>query len=70
MTSSSLRSARQPIPSDLSESLDIRFLVAGRLTPTAIPLRRDRAELATVIGDLMEPGAEGASESDHERNPR
>jgi hypothetical protein len=39
----------QPAPTDLSDSLDIRLLVAGRLTPTAIPIRRERAELAAAL---------------------
>ena len=31
-----------PAPTDLSDSIDVRLLVAGRLTPTAIPVLRDR----------------------------
>jgi hypothetical protein len=38
-----------PAPTDLSDSLDLRFLVAGKLTPTAIPIRRDRAALAAAL---------------------
>jgi hypothetical protein len=39
----------QPAPTDLSDSIDLRLLVTGRLTPTAIPIRRDRAALAAVL---------------------
>jgi hypothetical protein len=35
---------------DLSDSLDIRLIVAGRLSPTGVALRRDRAALAAVLG--------------------
>jgi hypothetical protein len=38
-----------PAPTDLSDSLDLRLLVAGKLTPTAIPVRRDRAALAAAL---------------------
>ena len=34
---------------DLSDSLDIRLIVAGRLSPTGVALRRDRAALAAVL---------------------
>ncbi len=34
---------------DLSDSLDIRLIVAGRLAPTGVALRRDRAALASVL---------------------
>jgi hypothetical protein len=39
----------EPAPTDLSDSIDLRLLVTGRLTPTAIPIRRDRAALAAVL---------------------
>jgi hypothetical protein len=39
----------KPAPTDLSDSLDVRLVVAGRLSPTAVAIRRDRAELATVL---------------------
>ena len=38
-----------PAPTDLSDSLDVRLVVAGRLSPTAIAIRHDRAELAAVL---------------------
>lgn len=38
-----------PAPTDLSDSIDLRLLVTGRLTPTAIPIRRDRAALTAVL---------------------
>jgi hypothetical protein len=34
---------------DLADSLDIRLIVAGRLSPTAVAIRRERAELAAVL---------------------
>ncbi len=48
-------SRRRPLPSDLSESLDVRLVVAGRLSRTAIPVRRDREELAAVLGNAPLP---------------
>jgi hypothetical protein len=56
-------SSRHPSPeaqrprlgSDLSESLDVRLVVAGRLSRTAIPVRRDREELAAVVGGARQP---------------
>jgi hypothetical protein len=38
-----------PAPTDLSDSVDLRLLVTGKLTPTAIPIRRDRAALAAAL---------------------
>jgi hypothetical protein len=43
-------SLTRPAPTDLSDSIDLRLIAAGRITPTAIPIRRDRAELAAVLG--------------------
>jgi hypothetical protein len=43
------RSSARPV-ADLSESLDVRLAVAGRLSPTALEIHRDRAELAQVLG--------------------
>ena len=44
-----------PAPTDLSDSIDVRLLVAGRLTPTAIPVLRDRAALAAVLDGVEQP---------------
>ena len=44
-----------PAPTDLSDSIDVRLLVAGRLTPTAIPVLRDRAALAAVLDRVAQP---------------
>jgi hypothetical protein len=38
---------------NLAESLDIRFLVAGRLSPSTVQIRRDRVELAEVLGQAQ-----------------
>jgi hypothetical protein len=35
---------------DLSDSLDVRLMLAGRLSLAAMQLRRDREELAAVLG--------------------
>jgi hypothetical protein len=35
---------------DLSDSLDVRLMLAGRLSLDAMQLRRDREELAAVLG--------------------
>jgi hypothetical protein len=47
-----------PAPTDLSDSIDVRLLVAGRLTPTVIPVLRDRAALAAVLDRVDQPGAD------------
>jgi len=39
----------KPAPTDLSDSLDVRLVAAGRLPPPAVAIRRDRAELAAVL---------------------
>jgi hypothetical protein len=44
------RPSSTPVVSDLSESLDVRFIVAGRLSPTTVPLHRERAALAAALG--------------------
>ena len=50
---------------DLADSLDVRLMLAGRLSMATIPLRHDRAELATVLGRAEEPRTE--SQTDNER---
>lgn len=51
-----------PGPSaDLADSLDVRLMLAGRLSMATIPLRHDRAELATVLGRDEEPRTERQS---------
>jgi hypothetical protein len=54
---------------DLEDSLDIRFLLSGRISPSGIPIRRDRAELATVLDSSMEPDRDG-DERNLERNSK
>jgi hypothetical protein len=49
---------------DLAESLDVRLMLAGRLSRVRIPLRHDRAELATVLGGVQEPRPDRASDND------
>jgi len=39
-----------PAVMDLSDSLDVRLIVAGRLSPTGVALRRDRVALAEIMG--------------------
>ena len=62
--------ATQTARAELSDSLDIRFLLSGRLTPAAMQVRHDRVELAGVLGASMRPGAAEAVELDVERNSR
>ncbi len=45
----------EPVSTDLSDSLDIRLIVAGRLSPTAVDIRRERAELAAVLAPPEPP---------------
>ena len=52
-----------PAPTDLSDSIDVRLLVAGRLTPTAIPVLRDRAALAAVLDRVEQPRADARTPS-------
>jgi hypothetical protein len=59
-----------PAPTDLSDSIDVRLLAAGRVTPTAIPIRRDRAELAAVLGHALQPRADRRADSPIERTAR
>jgi hypothetical protein len=64
--------AAWPAATDLADSIDIRLLVAVRLTPTAIPIRRHRAELAAVLGfgDGAQPHAGARAHADPERSVR
>ena len=57
-----------PAPTDLADSIDLRLLMAGRLTPTAIPIRRDRAELAVVLGHAPQPYADARTDTNRERS--
>jgi hypothetical protein len=56
-----------PAPTDLSDSVDLRLLAAGQITPTAIPIRRDRAELAAVLGHALQPRADRRADNPLER---
>jgi hypothetical protein len=47
----------------MSDSLDIRLVVGGRLSPTALDVRYDRAELSTVLGRAMQPRLDGAADT-------
>lgn len=49
-------------PTDFAESLDLRLIASGRLSPTAVHIRRDRAELAAVLAS--------PTHSNPDRNPR
>jgi hypothetical protein len=60
----------RPAPTDLSDSLDNRFLVTGRLSPTAIPIRRVRAELAAVLDLARQPRPAAPSNDNSRRNAR
>ena len=55
---SSTSPVTDPAPTDLADSIDIRLLMAGRLTPTAIPVLRDRAALAAVLDRVEQPRAD------------
>jgi hypothetical protein len=44
------RPSAQGMVKDLSDSLDVRLAAAGQLSPTALEIHRDRAELAQVLG--------------------
>jgi hypothetical protein len=69
-TTTSADPLTDPAPTDLSDSLDVRLLAAGKITPTAIPLRRDRAELAAVLGQSLQPRAGHRADSPIERIAR
>jgi hypothetical protein len=55
---------------DLADSQDIRFLLSGRISPSRISIRRDRAELATILDRSMEPAGDSATEHDVERTSK
>ena len=57
-----------PAAIDLSDSLDIRLIVAGRLSPTGVALRRDRAALPAFLGG--NEGARTSATTNPERNAR
>jgi hypothetical protein len=45
-----------------SDSLDIRLIVTGRLSPTSVSLRHERAALASVLGRTGEARTAPATE--------
>ena len=57
-------------PTDLSDSLDIRLFVTGQLTPTAIPLRHERAGLVAVLGSSAQARFAKRRSAHPERNAR
>jgi hypothetical protein len=62
-------SASPSVP-DLADWLDVRLMLAGRLTLANIPLRHDRADLATVLGDAQQPRSGRLSDGRPEINVR
>lgn len=60
----------EPASTDLADSLDIRLIVAGRLSPTAVDIRRERAELAAVLGPARMTAGDHAGHRDPEPNLR
>ena len=52
----------RPTQIDMADSLELRLIVAGRLSPTALDVRQARAELASVLGGAMQPRADGTTE--------
>jgi hypothetical protein len=72
MTSPAATSDRptEPASTDLADSLDIRLIVAGRLSPTAVAIRRERAELAAVLAPARTSAFDHASARDRESNLR
>jgi hypothetical protein len=56
-------------PTDLQDSLDIRFIVAGTLSRTAVHVRRERAEFAAAL-DPQRPRPGNLTTSDPDRSPR
>ena len=53
---------------DLADSLDVRLMLAGRLSLDVVQLRRDRTELAAVLGRTDR--ARTSPAIDRERNAR
>jgi hypothetical protein len=45
---------------DLTDSLEVRLIAAGRLSRTAVDVYSDRMELGRVLGPAMQPRADGA----------
>jgi hypothetical protein len=55
---------------DLSDSLDVRLMLSGRLSPATMQLRRDRAELSAVLGRPGRSGVERPSDGHQEHGQR
>jgi hypothetical protein len=55
---------------DLADSLDIRLIVAGRLSPTAVAIRRERAELAAVLAPARTSAFDDSGARDRGSNLR
>jgi hypothetical protein len=55
---------------DLSDSLDVRLMLSGRLSPATVQLRRDRAELSAVLGRPERSGVERPSDGHQKRGRR
>ena len=54
---------------DLDDSLDVRLMLAGRLSVATIQVRRDRAELAAVLQQTQQPRAHIAASARFEDGP-
>jgi hypothetical protein len=69
-TEATLHRPTESTTTDLADSLDIRLIVAGRLSPTAVDIRRERAELAAVLAPAPWTAAGRSGDRDPEPNLR
>lgn len=70
MTTRTFASGASPSVPDIADWLDVRLMLAGRLSLANIPLRRDRADLAAVLGCAQQPRSGRQSDGRQEINVR
>lgn len=70
MTTHTVPPTASPSVPDLADWLDVRLVLAGRLSLANIPLHRDRADLAAVLGCAQGPRSDRQSDGRQEINAR
>lgn len=70
MTTHLAPSDAAPSVPDLADWLDVRLMLAGRLSLANMSLHRDRADLATVLGCAQQPRSGRQSDGRQEINAR
>lgn len=70
MTTRTFAFTASPSVPDIADWLDVRLMLAGRLSLANIPLRHDRADLAAVLGGAQQPRSGRQSDGRQEINVR